>query len=82
MDRPAKKNLTLAIDEKLLRDARKYALDHQTSVNEIVRSHLASLVEDKDGRKAAAKRLEEFFNKPRKRLKHWKWNREELYDRS
>jgi hypothetical protein len=39
------KNLTLTVDEELLRAARKLALDQDTSVNQLVRDYLAGLVE-------------------------------------
>ena len=41
------KNITLAIDEKLLKEVRKYAAEHDTSVNAIVRAKLAEVVAPK-----------------------------------
>ena len=38
-----RRNLTLTIEEDILQAARKVALDQNTSVNEIIREHLAKL---------------------------------------
>jgi len=35
------KNLTLSIEEKVLEQARKYAAEHSTTVNQLVRDFLA-----------------------------------------
>jgi len=63
---PVPKNLTLTVDEGLLRAARKLALDQDTSVNQLVRDYLTDLVEKGPSgrrpvsrRKAAAKRPEQ-----------------------
>ena len=37
---PVQKSLTLTIDEDVLREARKVALDRKTSVNQLVREYL------------------------------------------
>ena len=39
------KNITLAIDEELLNEVRLYAVQHNTSVNALVRTALESLAE-------------------------------------
>ncbi|HEY4114673.1 MAG TPA: hypothetical protein VGM17_11505 [Rhizomicrobium sp.] len=39
------KNITLAVDEEALRAARIYAAEHDTTVNALVREHLAKLAE-------------------------------------
>ena len=43
------KNITLAIDEKLLEEVRIYAARQQTSVNALVRAHLETLVRGTGG---------------------------------
>ena len=40
-----KRNVTLTVDEDLLREARVVALERQTSVNRLIRDHLAALVQ-------------------------------------
>jgi hypothetical protein len=53
----AKTNVTLVIEEDLLLAARKVALDRRTSVNQLVREYLTSLVEQTDRQRLARERL-------------------------
>ena len=48
-------NLTIAVDEQLLRKARIRALEEGTSVNALLRSYLEQYVRDIDTRKKAIK---------------------------
>jgi hypothetical protein len=75
-------NLTLTVDEEILRRARIRALELGTSVNALVRDYLGQLA----GRSAAAEGIAEFFGAtegagagsgPEGRT----WTRDELYDR-
>jgi len=75
-------NLTLSIDEDLLRTARIRALEQGTSVNAVVREYLRNYV----GRRTAASAVQAFLeladevqasSGPAGRT----WTREELYDR-
>lgn len=50
-------NLTLSIDDDLLHEARKLALDRRTSVNQLVREYLALLVKQTDERREARAQL-------------------------
>lgn len=75
-------NLTLAIDDELLRRARIRALEQGTSVNELVRSYLAALA-DTDDVMAARLELVELAKQaasgsgPKGRT----WTRDDIYDR-
>jgi hypothetical protein len=75
------RNLTLTIDEDILRAARKLALDRNTSVNQLVREYLAKLAGDADGRKAAWARLEELFRTTPVDVGPITWTREDLHER-
>jgi plasmid stability protein len=75
-------NLTLTVDEDILRRARIRALERGTSVNALVREYLRQLA----GRSAAAEGVAEFFaatagagaaSGPEGRT----WTRDELHDR-
>jgi hypothetical protein len=75
-------NLTLTVDEEILRRARIRALEMGTSVNALVRDYLGRLA----GRSTAAEGVAEFFaatkgagagSGPEGRT----WSREELYER-
>jgi plasmid stability protein len=75
-------NLTLAIDDELLRKARIRALELGTSVNAMVREHLDHIVSGDDRAKAAMRRLLSQAaalpaDVPRKKRD---WTRDDLYE--
>ncbi|MBF0331146.1 MAG: hypothetical protein HQL17_04355 [Candidatus Omnitrophica bacterium] len=75
-------NVTMSIDDALLRRARKIALEKNTSVNAIIRAHLQDVVSAQhDQGDALAKR---FLASVKKLGSHaWKkpTSRDELYER-
>jgi hypothetical protein len=76
-------NLTVVIDDDVLRRARRRALDQGTSVNAIVRAHLEAYA-DEDAEKAAAmRRFLELSRSTRAGSGPGgrTWTRDELYDR-
>lgn len=75
------RNLTLTIDEDILRAARKTALDRNTSVNQLVRDYLAKLAGEADGRKAAWARMEQLFRTTPVDVGAITWSREDLHER-
>jgi hypothetical protein len=75
-------NLTLTVDEDILRVARIKALERGTSVNALVREYLRQLA----GRSAAAEGIAEFFAATRgsgagSGPEGRSWSRDELYER-
>jgi plasmid stability protein len=75
-------NLTLTVDEEVLRRARIRALELGTSVNALVREYLRQLA----GRSTAAEGVAEFFQATRgagaaSGRQGRAWTRDELYDR-
>lgn len=78
-------NLTLSLDDELLKRCRLYAVQHDTSVNAMVREYLVALADDSAGRERrqrAVARLEELAHEiEREGLigGDWRWNREEAY---
>lgn len=75
------KNLTLALDDSLLRAARKAAIDRNTSVNQLVRDFLSRLVRETDQQEAARARLEEIFRADRIQVGRRTWKRQDLHER-
>jgi hypothetical protein len=75
------KNITLSIDEDLLRDVRKYAAEHNTTVNALVRARLAELVAPKKRIKDAVKRMRELAKKGGMEVGPITWKRDDLYER-
>lgn len=72
------RNLTLAVDDELLRQARSYAALHGTTVNQMVRDLLAARVcaASENSQMGESFRLaDESAGKARA----WKWNRDEIY---
>ena len=53
--------MTLVVEEYLLLAARKVALDRRTSVNQLVRVYLSTLVEEPSRRRLARARLRKAF---------------------
>jgi len=75
-------NLTLSINEKLLKDARKAAVEMDTSVNALVREYLRELVQKKKAEQ------ERFFEEWQRLMDEHpietekiSWNRNELHER-
>jgi len=75
------KNLTLTLDEDLLRAARKVAIDRNTSVNQMVRDYLERVVRETDQRQSALARLDEIFRTQRIQVGRRTWKRQDLHER-
>jgi hypothetical protein len=73
--------LTLAIDENVLREARKLAFERSTTVNQLIRDFLADLV-SQEGRRGARERLKASFSSGITEIGELRWNRDELHQRS
>jgi plasmid stability protein len=81
------KNITLAVEDEVLKKARVYAAEHETSVNKLIRDYLDRLPLEKqsaaewEARAAKARReLAELSRNSTGRLEpDWKWNREDIY---
>ena len=74
-------NLTLALEEALLRAARKLALDRNTTVNQLVREYLKNFIEEQSRRKAAGARLSKMMENGILEVGPRTWSREDLYER-
>jgi hypothetical protein len=75
------KNVTLALDDALLRSARKAAIDRNTSVNQLVRDFLTRLVREADQQQTALANLDEMFRTNRIQVGRQHWKREDLHER-
>jgi hypothetical protein len=75
------KNVTLALDDALLRAARKAAIDRNTSVNQLVRDFLTRLVREADRQQTALANLDEIFRANRIQVGRPHWKREDLHER-
>jgi hypothetical protein len=73
-------NLTLSIDDEVVRKARQRAEALGTSVNQLVREYLEQLAGKPDP-KELAERLRRLSEQAHGDSRGWKFNREEIHDR-
>jgi len=75
------KNVTIAVDERLLREARRIAAERSTSLNAMIREYLTRLTERESRAVAARRRIVELCRESQAEIGERTWNRDELYDR-
>jgi len=75
------RNLTLAIEDEVLETARRLAVERGTTLNQLVRDHLADLVAREGRRRAAADRLKRAMREETVAVGPRDWTREDLYGR-
>lgn len=73
------KNVTLAMEDKLLDASREYAHKHRTSLNALIRDLLERTVRP-EAENAGLKEFLRLASQAKGDSKGWKWNREEIYD--
>lgn len=74
-------NITLAMDEKLLKAARSFAKSEGTTLNALVRKLVTEAIGQKQRREEARLRLIELMENSTGRLpKNYKFDREKLYE--
>lgn len=76
-----KRNLTLAIDEKLLEQARIVAVKQRTSLTQMVRNFLESTVKNDTAFQAAREHLLGLIATPPLIVGAKRWTRDELHER-
>jgi hypothetical protein len=76
-----KRNVTLAIDEDLVEQARLVASRRGTTMTEMVRQFLAQVVSTHDDREAARRRMMVRLRQSPLRVGDGSWTREELHER-
>ena len=75
-------NITLSVDDEVVRKVRKYAIDKNTTLTAIVRDHLKSIADlDEISKDLAINRLRESFTRYGRNMGQRRWKREDLYDR-
>jgi Family of unknown function (DUF6364) len=78
-------NITLSVDEELVKQVRKIAIERDTTLTGLVRSYLQQLAAEhaKSGRKRRElEALERSFEQLQIRMGKRTWKREDLYERS
>jgi len=74
-------NITLSVDERLVRQARKKADALGKSLNQLVREYLERLAGSDDADRDVVE-LRQLSRKSRGRARHWRFDRAELHGRS
>lgn len=74
-------NLTIALDDDLLRQARIRAVEQGTSVNAILREYLATYAGGISKREEAMKGLVQLSRRSKAERGRKKWSRDELHQR-
>ena len=75
------KNITLAVDEGVLAAVRRYAAAHNTSINAIVRDHLARIAASEDRARTAIAELRAMSDRSTAELGPVTWTRSAIHDR-
>lgn len=74
-------NLTISIDEEILKKARMRALEEGTSVNAILRQHLERFVGMGNQYRQATDNILAIARRSKAASKGRRWTRDEIYDR-
>lgn len=74
-------NLTIVLDDEVLKKARLRALEKGTSVNSIVREYLEAFARVRPEREAAVENLLQLSRTAKSRRGRKKWSRDELHER-
>lgn len=75
------KNVTLSIDERTLAAARRYASQHDTSLNRLVRDYLEGLAKRQDRARTVRARIRELSEQSAARLGEHLPRRADLHER-
>jgi len=75
-------NITMSLDDELVKKARKIAIDKDTSITGLIRKYLQELVEQEElSNTTAAAELESLFRQSKAVVGRKTWSRDELHDR-
>ena len=75
------KNVTIAIDEATLRDARRIAAERSTSLNALIREFLERLTQRESRSRAARRRIAELCRDAKAEVGVRTWTRDALHER-
>ena len=74
------KNITLSVDERVLAAVRRYAVEHDSSVNALVREYLGRIGESEDRVQRARQRIREMSARSTARIGTKSWARDDLHE--
>lgn len=74
-------NITLSVDDEVLARARRYAVEHDTTVNGLVRDFLTALATREDRARKARRRIRQLSERSVAKVGAPTWTRDELHER-
>ncbi len=74
-------NITLKIDDNILKKARRLASRRETSINAIVRRSLEEFISSDFSLQAAISGLDSFYSRCKARIGDKTWTRDEIHER-
>jgi hypothetical protein len=75
-------NITLSVDEEIIKKVRKIAIEKNTTLTAMVRDYLSSVaIRDAQEKNEAIKKLRKSFKTVSRDMGRRKWTREALYER-
>ncbi len=75
------KNVTIALDEATLREARRIAAERSTSLNALIRGFIERLTLRESHARQARRRIAELVRDSRAEVGERNWTRDELHER-
>ena len=75
------RNVTLAIDEAVLREARRIAAERSTSLNAMIREYLEQITERESKSRQARRRIVELCRDSTAEVGNATWSRDDLHER-
>ena len=75
------KNITLSIDEDVVRTVRRYAVERGSTVNALVREFLTGIANREDRARKARQQIRQLSEQSTARVGSRSWTREELHER-
>lgn len=76
------RNITLRVDEEVLKAVRRYAAKKNSSVSALVREYFANIAAQRDRTRQARARLRQLSEQSQVRLGSKSWTRDDLHDRT
>jgi hypothetical protein len=75
------KNVTIALEEKTLREARRIAAERSTSLNALIREFLERLIRRESAARTARRRIAELSRESDAEVGEHSWSRDDLHAR-
>ncbi len=75
------KHITLSVDDDVLAGARRYALEHDSTVNALVREYLTRLAAHTDNVRKARRKIRQLSERSEGRIGAARWTKDDLHER-